>query len=90
MPPICTGMFWMKASEGTIALWSDMLDVFQMPGPIGWYRRLNFQDEQRGMDVLLNDGRARVVGPLPEGITEDMVPNRCGNSREPKLNIRVA
>ena len=64
----------MKSSNSNIALWSQMLDVFNAPGPMGWYRRRRFQDDQRATDVLLNDGRARLVQPLPDGISEDVLP----------------
>ena len=74
MPPICNGIFWMKSSPKTIALWTEMLKIFQSPWPLGPIRRIRFQDDQRGMDVLLNDGRARIVKPLPGGITEDFLP----------------
>ena len=54
-----------------------MMAVFNL----SWWQRplwtyLWFQDDQRGMDVLLNDGRARLVEPFPGGITSDMVQNR--------------
>ncbi|KAK5119398.1 hypothetical protein LTR85_007498 [Meristemomyces frigidus] len=74
IPPVCNGIFWMRSSNMTVALWSDMLDVFNAPWPLGWFRRRWFQDDQRGMDVLLNDGRARLVGPLPHGISREMLP----------------
>ena len=33
-----------------------------------------FRNDQRGTDVLLSDGRARLVQPLPDGISKDMFP----------------
>lgn len=74
MPPICNGIFWMKSSPRTIALWTEMLEIFSTPWPWGVIRRWSAQDDQRAMDVLLNDGRAAVVGPFPEGITGEMLP----------------
>lgn len=74
MPPICGGIFWMKSSKDTVALWTEMLEIFEMPGLKGWWRRLTFDSDQRGMDILLNDGRARIVEPLPGGITPEMLP----------------
>ncbi|KAJ3489272.1 hypothetical protein NLG97_g6034 [Lecanicillium saksenae] len=88
MPPICNGMFWMKSSRETVSLWSEMLDVFAAPWwQMGLYRYLWFQDDQRGVDVLLNDGRAQVVPPFPRGITHAMVPNRDDSGK--KLNVRL-
>lgn len=64
----------MKSNPNTIALWTEMLKVFEMPWSLGRVLKPGFQDDQRGMDVLLNDGRARIVEPLPDGMTADMVP----------------
>lgn len=86
VPPVCNGLFWMKSSNDTIALWSQMLSVFEAPWwRMGIYRARVFQDDQRGMDVLLNDGRARVVEPLPDGITKDMIPQ----DRKHKAYLKV-
>ncbi|CAK3919805.1 Histidine--tRNA ligase [Lecanosticta acicola] len=74
VPPICNGIFWMKSSKETIALWREMLDTWEdwwFETPFG---RKDFQDDQRAMDVLLNDGRARVVAPFPDGIEKETVP----------------
>ena len=87
LPPICNGIFWMRSSARTVKLWSDMLDVFNEPWPMGPIRRITFQDDQRGMDCLLNDGRARLVGPLPDGITEKMVPKK--HKIQPTLKIKL-
>ncbi|KHO01499.1 uncharacterized protein MAM_00500 [Metarhizium album ARSEF 1941] len=88
VPPICNGLFWMKSNNETISLWSEMLQVFE---DSSWmtkiYRDRVFQDDQRGMDVLLNDGRAGLVGPLPSGITEDMMPE--SNREKRRLNVRL-
>lgn len=89
MPPICNGIFWMKASERTVALWTEMLAKFEARGLIAWFRRLRFQDDQRGMDVLLNDGRARLVGPLPDGITKEMLPAEDDASGRQTLGVRL-
>ncbi|KAK8929494.1 hypothetical protein H634G_03886 [Metarhizium anisopliae BRIP 53293] len=87
VPPICNGLFWMKSNNETISLWSEMLDVFEAPWwRMGMYRDRVFQDDQRGMDVLLNDGRAGLVGPFPSGITQDMIPESSGKRR---LNVRL-
>jgi len=89
MPPICGGLFWMKSSERTIRLYRDMLDVFESTS---WFTAIwqyaLFQDDQRGMDWLLNDGRARLVAPLPDGITEKMVQGRFIGNEE--LEVRLA
>lgn len=88
VPPICNGMFWMKSTNETISLWSEMLAVFEAPWwKMGLYRHFWFQDDQRGVDVLLNDGRAKLVAPWPRGITQDMVPNR--HDRNTRLNVRL-
>lgn len=64
----------MKSNQRTISLWQDMVDVFESPiWRIFRSKFSNFGDDQRGMDVLLNDGRARLVEPYLEGITGDMV-----------------
>lgn len=87
VPPICNGIFWMRSSPQTITLWSEMLAVFQ-----SWRSYISlgkFQDDQRGMDVLLNDGRARLVGPLPIGINVEDVPSSPRRSTEKALNVRL-
>lgn len=84
MPPICNGMFWMKSHPDTLAIWTDMWMAFQDQGvrPKGhFFDKLNGLDDQRGMDLILNDGRAKVVAPFPEGIDADMVPNKDVNAR---------
>lgn len=88
MPPICNGMFWMRSSKATVSLWSEMIAVFEAPWwRMGLYRHFWFQDDQRGIDVLLNDGRAKLVAPFPSGITRDMVPN--GDDNAARLNVRL-
>lgn len=88
IPPICNGMFWMKSSKETVSLWSEMLAVFEAPWwKMGLYRHYWFQDDQRGIDVLLNDGRAKLVAPFPRGITGDMVANRQDDAT--RLNVRL-
>lgn len=88
MPPVCNGMFWMKATKDTVAIWTEMLRIFEAPWwRMGLFRLMYFQDDQRGVDVLLNDGRAELVGPFPTGITADMVPNP--NSPSAPLKVRL-
>ena len=75
VPPVCNGLFWMKASEETISLWTEMKDIFadeSFHSRIYQYRV--FQDDQRGMDVMLNDGRVNIVAPYPDGINEEEIP----------------
>lgn len=86
-PPVCNGIFWMKSNDRTIQLWHDILDVFEAGFYLAIYRALSFQDDQRGMDVLLNDGRARLVGPLPDGIDTTMLEGKY--SSFPNLNVRL-
>lgn len=87
MPPVCNGMFWMKSTRDTISIWQEMLLIFEAPWwRMGLFRSWYFQDDQRGVDVLLNDGRAELVAPFPEGITADMVPNAGGQAR---LKVRL-
>lgn len=74
IPPICNGIFWMKSTPETIALWTKMLETWDSWWFATPFGRKNFQDDQRAMDVLLNDGRAKVVAPYPEGIREEIVP----------------
>ncbi|KAL2358768.1 nucleotide-diphospho-sugar transferase-domain-containing protein [Cryomyces antarcticus] len=81
IPPVCNGIFWMKASPKTVRLWQDMLDVFGAGWRTALWRLRAFLDDQRGMDVLLNDGRARLVEPFPDGITRDMVQGRYGDGK---------
>ena len=85
MPPVCNGIFWMRASEKTVRLWQKMLDVLNGGWRTSIYRLLAFQDDQRGMDCLLNDGRAKLVGPFPEGISEDMVAGRYSTTPGTKM-----
>ncbi len=76
IPPVCNGIFWMKSSANTIKIWQDMLNMFESGPRLALYRFFVFKDDQRGMDVLLNDGRAKLVEPLPRGITTDMLVGR--------------
>ncbi|WPG99080.1 Hypothetical protein R9X50_00188500 [Acrodontium crateriforme] len=85
MPPICNGLFWMKGTKRTRDLWSEMLDLFNMPGLKGWWRRRSAQSDQSAMDLLLNDGRAVMVKPFPHGINEEIVPV----SQTHRLNIQL-
>lgn len=68
VPPVCNGIFWMRSSPQTISLWTEMSAIWES----FWYKtpfgRRGCQDDQRAMDVLLNDGRAQLVQPFPDGI----------------------
>ncbi|KAH9822863.1 quinone reductase [Teratosphaeria destructans] len=91
VPPVCNGIFWMASNLHTINIWAEMLGIFNGGWTTSWYRqRTQFWDDQRGMDVLLNDGRAKVIGPYPAGISEDEVPvphtQRYG---KPMINVRL-
>ncbi|KXT00880.1 hypothetical protein AC578_976 [Pseudocercospora eumusae] len=87
VPPICNGIFWMRSSNRTIALWSEILSTFQSPLFGTFLGRQGFQDDQRGMDVLLNDGRAQISEPYPDGITSDMIPE--SGRVQPYLNVQL-
>lgn len=89
VPPICNGIFWMKSTPATISLWKDMLAIFEAPWYKAFFRPKGFQDDQRGMDVLLNHGRAQVVAPFPEGIHEDQVPTAAISSSDAVLKVRL-
>jgi len=88
IPPVCNGVFWMKSSPRTISIWTEMMAVFEA----SWWQKpiwthFLFQDDQRGMDVILNDGRARLVEPFPGGITSEMVQGRYKDTAD--LNVRL-
>lgn len=87
IPPVCNGIFWMKSNARTIKLWQDMLDIFNSGWRTAFWRLTVFKDDQRGMDVLLNDGRARLMEPLPNGITKDMLDGKYSEAAE--LDIRL-
>lgn len=74
IPPVCNGLFWMRSNDKTIRIWREMLDVFEAGWRTFFLQLISFQDDQRGMDVLLNDGRAMLVQPYPDGIERSMVP----------------
>ncbi|KAF2152797.1 glycosyltransferase family 77 protein [Myriangium duriaei CBS 260.36] len=87
MPPVCAGVFWLKSNEKTVRLYQDMLAVFN-GGLRTWFWRLtSFKDDQRGLDCLLNDGRARLVEPLPNGITTSMLDGRYRDQAD--LRVRL-
>ena len=87
IPPICNGLFWMKASDETIKLWTQMEKVFEDESPQSVrFQWKGFQDDQRGMDVMLNDGRANLVKPFPSGIKEEDIPR---SYVEPTLNMTL-
>ncbi|KAK4632877.1 hypothetical protein CLAFUW4_02979 [Fulvia fulva] len=84
VPPICNGIFWMRSSVRTIALWTEMLQIFDR----SWlWRPKGFRDDQRGMDVLLNDGRGQVVPPYPDGVDSSIVPTSPNAKSE--LGVKV-
>ena len=87
IPPVCNGLFWMKSNPNTIKIWQDMLTVFESGPRLALYRFFVFKDDQRGMDVLLNDGRAKLVEPLPGGITADMLVGRASTHAD--LAVRL-
>lgn len=87
IPPVCNGIFWMKSNAKTIKIWQDMLDMFETGIRLALYRLLVFKDDQRGMDVLLNDGRARLVEPLPRGITPAMLAGRASANAD--VDVRI-
>ncbi|KAK8200999.1 hypothetical protein M8818_006319 [Zalaria obscura] len=87
IPPVCAGVFWMKASAKTVRLYQDMLAVFNGGLRTLALRLLFFQDDQRGLDVLLNDGRTRLVEPLPRGITADMLKGRYRDHAEMRVRL---
>ena len=87
IPPVCNGIFWMKSNAKTIKIWQDMLDVFESGPRLALYRFFVFKDDQRGMDVLLNDGRAKLVEPLPGGITPEMLTGRAGANAD--VDVRL-
>jgi hypothetical protein len=89
IPPVCNGIFWMQSSPKTIALWRQMLAILHGGWRTWWYRSMTqFSDDQRGMDVLLNDGRAQLVGPYPDGIDAKMVPKSRRPANE-TVNVRL-
>ena len=87
IPPVCNGIFWMKSNPKTIKIWQDMLNVFESGPRLALYRFFVFKDDQRGMDVLLNDGRAKLVEPLPRGITANMLVGRTDANAD--LDVRL-
>lgn len=87
IPPVCNGIFWMKSNAKTIKIWQDMLDVFASGPRLALYKFFVFKDDQRGMDVLLNDGRAKLVEPLPGGITPEMLTGRAGAHADVQVRL---
>lgn len=84
IPPVCNGIFWMKSNPATMAIWSRMLEVFKSSWTMA---RLRFNDDQRGMDVILNDGRAQLVEPFPGGIKE--APESPQSHPDLSLSVRL-
>lgn len=93
VPPVCAGSFWMKSNEHTVALWEVMKLVFQDDLSVQYLRDAGVSDDQHGLDVLLNEGRARLVEPFPEGITADMVAGNDDDDKDSysdaKLRVRM-
>lgn len=89
IPPVCAGIFWMKASKKTIRMYQDMLEIFNGGLRTLLLRIVSFQDDQRGLDYLLNDGRAIMAEPLPDGITSDMVTGRYRDATAEMLRVRL-
>jgi len=58
------------------------MDVLEARPRLALYRLLLFRDDQRRVDVLFIDGRARLMGPLPDGILEDMLQDKYSSSAE--------
>ena len=87
VPPVCAGTFWMKSNKHTIKLWQIMIDVFEEDPSVVYLRDKGFNSDQHGLDLLLNDGRANLVEPLPYGITKDMLGNNTSDAA--KLSIRM-
>ena len=87
VPPVCAGSFWMKSSEHTIALWEVMKLVFQNDPSVKHLRGAGVSDDQHGFDVLLNQGRAKLVEPFPEGITADMMEGK--NLDDAELRVKM-
>lgn len=87
VPPVCNGLFWMRSTPHTIGIWRDMEEFFESGWRTALYRLIWFQDDQRGMDVLLNDGRAQLVPPLPGGISADMIPHQPPH--ENTINVQL-
>ena len=87
IPPVCNGIFWMKSNAKTIKIWQDMLDIFESGPRLALYKFFVFKDDQRGMDVLLNDGRAKLVEPLPKGITPEMLTSRTDVNADVEVRL---
>lgn len=91
-PPVCAGTFWMKSTKHTIKLFQIMMDVFEGDPSVAYLHDKGLTDDQRGFDVLLNDGRAALVEPLPDGITKEMITTTLGernNEDSAKLKVRI-
>lgn len=87
VPPVCAGTFWMKSNENTLALFQVMFLVFSGDPSVTYLRDKGLTDDQRGFDVLLNDGRANLVEPLPGGITTNMTDGK--HSDNANLKVRM-
>lgn len=87
IPPVCAGSFWMRSNEHTVALWEVMKLVFQDDLSVRYLRDAGVSNDQYGLDVLLNEGRAKLVEPYPEGITADMLDGK--DFSDAKLRVRM-
>lgn len=89
VPPVCAGSFWMKSNKHTIKLFQIMEDVFEGDPSVVHLRDKGLTDDQRGFDVLLNDGRARLVQPFPDGFTFDSQLVVNSDLEASKLDVRI-
>ena len=88
MPSVCAGTFWAKSNKETINLFRIMQMVFEKDPSMRWLRKETpFDDDQRAFDVLLNDGRAGLADPLPQGITDDMMEGRRPDDARLKVQM---
>jgi len=68
-----------------------MMDVFEGDLSVVYLHEKGLTDDQRGFDVLLNDGRAALVEPLPDGITK-VISETLGerkNEESAKLKVMI-
>lgn len=89
VPPVCAGTFWMKSNKHTIKPFQIMQDVFEGDPSVIHLRDKGLIDDQRGFDVLLNDGRARLVQPFPDGFTFDSQLVVDSDLESSKLDVRI-
>ena len=88
IPPVCMGFFYMRSGANTIRLCESFRDVLTGAPGFDYHReKAGFVDDQSGMDVLLNDGRAQLVDPLPRGIADAMLEGRYSGRTELKVRL---